>query len=74
MKQQQRMRDSIFLAYKIATAIATVVFVILMVFPKQLIMIFTNDPAAIEMATETDYAWLSQNIPAPENIHARRQK
>ena len=47
--QPQRVSDSIVLGMKAATVIAGFAFILVMALPKQLIMIFTNDPAAVEM-------------------------
>ncbi|MGF7186323.1 putative MATE family efflux protein [Desulfitispora alkaliphila] len=45
----ERVRESIGLAFKSATAIVIFTFFIIMIFPKQLMLIFTTDTAAIEM-------------------------
>lgn len=47
--QSLRVSQSIMLGLKSATAIAGFAFVIVMVFPRQMMMIFTVDPAAIAM-------------------------
>lgn len=44
-----RVSETIMLAMKAATALAFVTFIIMMIFPKQIMLIFTNDPAAIDM-------------------------
>ncbi|MDW7673521.1 MAG: MATE family efflux transporter [Bacillota bacterium] len=47
--QHERVTESIGLAFKAATAIVAISFVIIMVFPTALMLIFTNETAAIEM-------------------------
>ncbi|MFU8795215.1 MAG: MATE family efflux transporter [Dethiobacteria bacterium] len=48
-KQKLRVKESIALAMKISTAIALFAFLLVMAAPRLLMMIFTTDPAAIEM-------------------------
>jgi putative MATE family efflux protein len=47
--QPKRVSETIMLAMKAATALAIVTCIVIMIFPKQILMIFTNDPQAIEM-------------------------
>lgn len=48
-KHKLRVKESIVLAMKISTAIALFAFLLVMAAPRLLMMIFTTDPAAIEM-------------------------
>jgi putative MATE family efflux protein len=48
-KQKQRVNESIVLGMKVATAIATFGFLLVMVFPGLLMKIFTDDPVLINM-------------------------
>ena len=48
-KQKQRVNESIILAMKVSTAIASFAFILVMAIPGQLMMIFTTDPAVIAM-------------------------
>ncbi len=48
-KQKLRVNESIVLAMKISTALALFVFLLVIAVPRPLMMIFTTDPAAIEM-------------------------
>lgn len=48
-KKKLRVKESIVLGMKVATAISFIGFAIVMVFPGALMRIFTNDPALIEM-------------------------
>jgi putative MATE family efflux protein len=47
--QHNRVSESIFLAIKASTVIASLAFIIMMAFPRPIMLVFTNDPAAIEM-------------------------
>ena len=47
-KQPNRISESILLGMKAATLIALIAFLMIMIFPKQIMLIFTNDAAAIE--------------------------
>jgi putative MATE family efflux protein len=47
--QTNRVSETIMLAMKTATALALFTFIVMMIFPKQILLIFTNDPNAIEM-------------------------
>ncbi|MDO9534167.1 MAG: MATE family efflux transporter [Bacillota bacterium] len=47
-KQPKRISESILLGMKAATLIAVIAFLMIMLFPKQIMLIFTNDAAAIE--------------------------
>lgn len=49
--QQKRVSQAILLAFKVATAIAIVAFIIMMLFPKPIFLIFTNDKEVIEMGS-----------------------
>lgn len=44
-----RVSESISLAIKVSTAIVVLGFIMIMVFPKLIMLVFTNDPAAIKM-------------------------
>lgn len=46
----KRVSESIALAIKASTSICIIAFTVMMVFPKPIIMIFTNDPAAVAMS------------------------
>jgi len=48
-RQKKRVNESIVLAMKVSTAISLFAFILVMAIPTQLMMIFTTDPAAIEM-------------------------
>jgi len=48
-KLHNRVSESISLAIKVSTAIVALGFTIIMLFPKPIMLIFTNDPAAIQM-------------------------
>ncbi|WP_456276870.1 MATE family efflux transporter [Bacillus sp. AK128] len=48
-KQPKRVSETIMLAMKSATALAILTCIVIMIFPKQILLIFTNDPAALEM-------------------------
>ncbi|GAA0321400.1 MATE family efflux transporter [Bacillus carboniphilus] len=48
-KQPQRVSATIMLAMKASTALAAFTFIFIMIFPKQILFIFTNDPVTIEM-------------------------
>lgn len=48
-RQEKRVNESVVLAMKVSTAISLLAFILVMAIPAQLMMIFTTDPAAIEM-------------------------
>ncbi|MDZ4132617.1 MAG: MATE family efflux transporter, partial [Dethiobacteria bacterium] len=48
-RQKNRVNESIVLAMKVSTAISLLAFILVMAIPAQLMMIFTTDPAVIEM-------------------------
>ena len=48
-KQHERVSESIQLAIKVAIGVSCLVFVLIMVFPKAILMIFTDETAALEM-------------------------
>jgi putative MATE family efflux protein len=48
-RQADRVSESILLGIKVSTIIAVCAFILIMALPKQLMMVFTNDAAAIQM-------------------------